>query len=127
MKRRLLGLVGWVLVVLLSACSATEVAQMPPQQWQGLDIELQTRPTQITAGMNEFLIIATSPRGIPGSDMVVSLGRHPDGPWSQAIQDGHTGVYRRAYFIKSGQQSIMLQLVRGEDKTVLVFELLWPE
>lgn len=128
MNSKVLRLTCWLLMVwLLQACSDAGVAQMPSQQWQDLNIILQTRPTQLEPGMTEFLIIATTPRGLPGHDMVVSLGRTTAGPWSQAIQDGHSGVYRRAFFIQAGQPSVMLQLRQGKDKTVLTYPLLWPE
>jgi len=116
-----------LLTLLLPACSDVDMPQMPSQQWQELDIALQSRPSPLQTGMNEFWIIATNPRGLPGDDMVVSLGKSRNGPWSQAIQDGHSGVYRRAVRISAGQYSVMLQLRRGRDQTVLEFPLLWPK
>jgi len=105
-----------LLTLLLPACSDVDMPQMPSQQWQELDIALQSRPSPLQTGMNEFWIIATNPRG-----------KSRNGPWSQAIQDGHSGVYRRAVRISAGQYSVMLQLRRGRDQTVLEFPLLWPK
>jgi len=115
-----------VLAVLLQACSSdSDGPSLPPQQWQDLTIMVQTRPLQVRPGMNEFLIIATTRRGLPGDDMVVSLRTSTLEPWSQSIQDGHSGVYRRAINIRAAQRSILLQLKRGNEQTVLEFPLSW--
>jgi len=114
-----------LVVLLLQACSDRDVPRMPAQQWQELNIVLQTRPLQLRPGMNEFLVIATDNRGLPGDDMVVSLRTNAAEPWSQSIQDGHSGVYRRAIKVRAGQRSVMLQLKRGKEQTVLEYPLLW--
>jgi hypothetical protein len=116
----LLGMVA----LLLQACSGSDLPQLPPQQWQDLSILLETRPVQVRPGMNEFLIIATTPRGLPGDDMVVSLRMSNQDAWSQAIQDGHSGVFRRAIIVNSGQRNVFVQLKRRGNSGVLTFPLL---
>jgi len=113
--------------LLLQACSDSDVPRLPPQQWQGLEIVLETRPLRVRPGMNEFLVIATTPRGLPGHDMVVSLRMSAKDDWHQTIQDGHSGVFRRAIKVGPGQGSVFVQLKRGEEFTVLEFPLLLLE
>jgi len=116
-------LFGLTLVLFLSACSDPNVPKSPPQYWQGLEIVLETRPQVVTPGMNEFLVIITDKRGLPGSDLVVSLRTSETAAWSQAIQDGHSGVFRRAVRLASGQEGVFVQLKRAKDEVELLFPL----
>ena len=113
----------WV-ILLLPGCSDDALPQRPPQHWQDLDIVVETRPVQVRTGMNEFLLIATTARGLPGDDMVVSLRSSVGDDWLQTIQDGHSGVYRRAINVVAEQQSVQVQLIRGDARTVLEFPLM---
>jgi len=110
-------------IQVLQACGGTDVPQIPPQHWQDLEIVVETRPVQVRSGMTEFLVIATDERGLPGHEMVVSLRMTAAEPWSQAIQDGHSGVFRRAVRVEAGQLTVQVQLRRGESVTVLEFPL----
>jgi len=112
------------LVLALPGCSDNQAPLRPPQHWQDLEIALETRPVQVRTGMNEFLLIATTARGLPGSDMIVSLRMTAADVWHQTIQDGHSGVFRRAIRVGANQQSVQVQLIRGDEQTVLEFPLL---
>lgn len=93
MRTWILGL----LVVFLSGCSGPDPRyQMAPQKWNDVVIKVESRPTPIRAGMNEFLVLATLERGKPVHDLIISLRADANAEWQQAIQDGHSGVYRRA-------------------------------
>ena len=118
-------LLGFVL--LLQGCSDDGAPRRQPQHWQDLEIVLESRPLQVRRGMNEFLIIATTARGLPGQDMVVSLRMTDGDEWYQTIQDGHSGVFRRAIRVRNGQDTIQVQLRRGGEQTVLEFPLLWAK
>ncbi len=116
-------------VLCLSACSAPEeYVPIPVQNWDGTLIEIQTRPAPVSAGMNEFLVIATLERGKPVHDLIVSLRASDAQEWKQAIQDGHSGVYRKAVMVPKGARYIYVDLrkKRSEDATELKFDL-YPE
>ncbi len=116
-----------LITALLSACSEPDPRfQIAPQQWNGIVVEVESRPAPVRPGMNEFLIIATLERGKPVSDLVVSLRAESDGEWQQAIQDGHSGVYRRALRVP-GTPSLFVQLrkTRADEEVVLEFPLVY--
>ena len=73
--------------------------------------------------MNEFIIIATQPRGLPVDDLRVMIRLSDDEPWRQAIQDGETGVFRRALAFREGERVLQVQLRTGSDTGVLRFLL----
>lgn len=118
-----IGLVLWMAVV-LSACSPAVENPIAPQEWDGVVFEIQTRPTVLKAGMNEFLVLATEPRGRPVHDLVVSLRMDEADPWRQAIQDGHSGVYRRALGVPPSATSVSISVRRK--KTEHGAELTFP-
>ncbi len=112
-----------IVLLLLQACSAGDVPRIPPQHWQDVEIAVETRPLQVRPGMNEFLVIATNARGLPAHDMVVSLRMDQADPWSQTIQDGHSGVFRRAINVKVGQENVFVQLRREVEEITLEYSL----
>ncbi len=89
--------------LLLAACSAPEGGyQIPAQKWEDVVIKVESQPAPVVAGMNEFLVLATLERGKPVHDLIVSLRSGEEQPWHQAIQDGHSGVYRKAIDVPAG-------------------------
>ncbi len=121
---------GWIIglvVVLLSACSEPDPRyQMAAQKWDDVVIKVESRPTPVRVGTNEFLILATLERGKPVHDLIISLRAEVDDDWQQAIQDGHSGVYRRALRIP-GTPTLYVQLRKkmSEKETVLEFPLVY--
>lgn len=113
-------------VLLLGACGADE-ARLPVQEWRGVTLGVETRPAPVVMGMNEFLISATrAPRG-PAFDLVVSIRMRDNDSWTQAIQDGRTGVYRRALAVRvPGAHTLQVQVKRAGQETVLNFALPEP-
>jgi hypothetical protein len=108
----------------LVACgSGNDAAAPPPQQWGNAAIAVQTRPMPPRVGMNEFLVIGTKAGGKPAWDMVVMLRTDDDEGWRQAIQDGESGVYRKALPLDAGQQALHVKLRRGSEETVLEFPI----
>ena len=120
---------GWLvgtaaLLLLLSACSKDDIPRYPPQIWEDITVEVETRPTRITRGMIEFLVIATRPPRRPAHDLIVSIRINDKGKWHQAIQDGHVGVYRRAIFVNDPQRDVLVvKLQRDEREGILYFPL----
>ena len=124
--------VSCLLLILLglTACADESAVRLGPQQWQDTQFVVESRPSPIRVGMNEFIVIATRERGRPGVGLVVSLRVNNEGDWHQAIQDGFTGVYRRAVKIDNPQTDVLSVQVRrsrpkqGEDsETTLNFPL----
>jgi len=108
-------------VVLLAACGADE-ARLSVQEWQGVTIGVETRPAPVVMGMNEFLISARGARGAV-YDLLVFIRMGDDKPWTQAIQDGRTGVYRRALEVQGAGLTLQVQVKRAGQETVLSFAL----
>lgn len=117
------------MALLLAACGAPEgVYQIPAQKWGDTVIKVESQPAPVVAGMNEFLVLATLERGRPVHDLVVSLRSSDEQPWQQAIQDGFSGVYRKAINVPAGVTQLQVQLrkKRTEDEVVLTFPLFPP-
>lgn len=117
------GVLVAVAALLLAACSGGSQYDPTPQKWLGNAIAVQTRPAPVEAGMNEFIIIATQPRGLPVEDLRVMIRLSDDEPWRQAIEDGATGVFRRALALREGERVLQVQLRSGSDTGVLRFLL----
>ncbi len=120
---------AWIVAGLalgLAACGAPPAEYViPAQKWNDVVIEVETRPIPPKVGMNEFLILTTLERGKPVPDLLVSLRTDPQGEWRQAIQDGHSGVHRRAIPIQSVPATLYLELrrKRTDEKVELEFPL----
>jgi len=114
---------------LLSACSTEQSVILGPQQWQELGFRVEARPSPLRVGMNEFLVIASDGKYKPGVGLVVMLRASENEEWRQAIQDGYTGVYRRAVKVDdpaTQSLSVHVRRVKGDnkgDETVLLFPL----
>jgi len=115
------------IALLLFACTGGSQYDPVPQKWLGNAVAVQTRPAPVEAGMNEFIIIATQPRGLPVGELRVMIRLSDDEPWRQAIEDGETGVFRRALALREGERVLQVQLRKGSDTGVLRFLLPQPE
>ncbi|MDQ6966367.1 MAG: hypothetical protein Q9M23_05545 [Mariprofundaceae bacterium] len=120
MKRGML--IGFVL--LLAACSPDVPEWTAPQQaWNDLAIRIETRPTVVRPGMNEFLVIANRKQRGFSSDLMVDV-RTENSPWKQAMPDGALGIYRRALPVKDVQHDhLYVRLVRQGEQHEMIFEL----
>lgn len=106
----------------LAACTGGKgEATLPAQHWGDVSVAVEFRPTPLRAGMNEFIVVATHADRTRAHDMVVALRSDPDVAWQQAIQDGKTGVYRRAVPLRAGEQILYVRLSRSLEETVLEF------
>lgn len=114
-------------VAILAACEAGSSGAIPAQEWQGMEVRVESRPNPPRVGMNEFLVMVTDRRGRPGYDWVISLRASDQDEWKQAIEDGQVGVYRRAVKVEEGvAPTLQVQLRRGTVSEVLYFDLLPP-
>lgn len=111
-----------VLCLLLTACGAE--SRLPTQVWQDVTVGLETRPAPVVAGMNEFLVSAVRATGAAEYNLLVFIRMDDEQPWVQAIQDGHTGVFRRAVAVRGEAPHVLrVRLVREGQEVVLGFEL----
>ncbi len=108
------GLLFWLtLSLLLAACSedyAPGSNAILPQYFDGIQLRLESRPEPVRAGMNEFLVIATTKRGLAAYNMVISLRTREQSEWRQAIEDGESGVYRRALLLRRGDNALLVEV-----------------
>ena len=121
-------------VFLLMSCT-TEIPTTSVKQWDEYTFRLEARPPIIEKGMMEFLTISDFEGNIRGWDLVVYYRMGPTGRWVQAIQDGHTGVYRRALMVSDPETDVLYVHVKKNqtleqkskkvkrDETVLQFPL----
>jgi hypothetical protein len=110
-------------VVWLVACGGG-AAPLPAQEWQDISVIVEPHPHPPVAGMNEFIIIANHRDGLPLYDAVISIRLNDQGEWKQAIQDGRTGVYRRAHAVQEPASDVLSVRIKKPDaETVLYFPL----
>ena len=119
----------WIALVfsmagILPACSDGPDVIIPPQKWEGMDVRVESRPSPPRTGMNEFIVMLTGERGRPIYDVIVSLRTDDHDAWTQAIQDGQLGIYRRAVEVEPGSRSILQVQIKGSNtESVLRFPL----
>jgi len=106
-----------VLSGLLLACAGDEAVLLGPQAWDEASFIVESRPSPIRRGMTEFIVIATRGKSRPGVGFVVSLRASEDREWRQAIQDGYTGVYRRAVWVEEPLGGRLAVHVKKKDGT----------
>jgi len=105
-----------LLVLTLGACT-TEIPTTPPQAWGEYSFRLESRPPVVKKGMNEFLLIGNFGERKRAVDLITSFRIGPTGKWSQAIQDGHTGVYRKAMnVVDPGSDVLYVHVKKRNDK-----------
>ncbi|WP_455216669.1 hypothetical protein [Kaarinaea lacus] len=130
MKRPVLPALFFV-VLFLAGCGSEQAISLGPQNWSDLEFIVEARPTPIRSGMTEFIVIASREKVKPGTGIVVSLRLDEKAEWTQAIQDGFTGVYRRAVRVNNPLTDILAVHVRkvvqgnngNEGETILYFPL----
>jgi hypothetical protein len=119
MKARVIGM-----ILLLSAGGCGEAADIPSQHWQDMTIHVESRPSPPRPGMNEFLVIATDTNGKPGYDLFILLRASDQDRWTEAIEDGQEGVYRRAVKVEPGRHpELQVKIRRDNEGTILHFPL----
>jgi len=113
--------------LLLSACSADEHAWSPAaQSWQDMSIRVETQPSPVRQGMNEFILIANRQQRGFVNDLLVQV-RTEDSGWRQAIPDGALGVFRKALPVRDVQNDhLYVRLTRRGRQGEMTFALAPP-
>ncbi|HKI61084.1 MAG TPA: hypothetical protein VKA31_02215 [Mariprofundaceae bacterium] len=110
--------------LLLISCGDEKAWAPPAQSWQDLSIRIETRPTVIRPGMNEFLVIANRQQRGFTNDLMVDVRTEQSGGWKQAMPDGALGVYRKALPVSDIQHDhLYVRLQRRGEDGELVFAL----
>jgi hypothetical protein len=91
-----------------------------------IEILVEIRPGAPTVGMNEFLVMATQKNRLAASKYIVSIKLKGDEQWRQAIQDGATGVYRRAIRVNDPVNDVLMVQLADKDGKQPVAELGFP-
>lgn len=104
----LLFVVSWGLI----GCADEQAVRLGPQQWSDLQIVVEARPSPVRVGMNEFIVIASREEYKPVVDLIVTIRTDEKTDWRQAIQDGYTGVYRRAVRVNNPKTDVLTVHVR---------------
>lgn len=123
MKALIVALLG----MMLWGCGSDVSDTLGQQRLGDMVIEVQCRPTPVTVGMNEFLVLATDVNGAPAHDLLVDLRVKDDEGWRQAIQDGFSGVYRKAVGVDSLDEHLQVRITRDGKETELRFPLTKPK
>ena len=105
-----------MLLLAVSGCADEKAIRLGPQQWQDLEFFVETRPSPVRRGMNEFIVIASRDVYKPGVGLIVTMRVDEKIEPRQAIQDGFTGVYRRAVLVKNPQTDVLAVHVRRDKK-----------
>jgi len=113
----------FMVIYLVSGCSDNGPSFLPAQFWGETEVVVETRPAPVVVGSNEFLVIASEPNNQPSDNIVVSLRMKKGDSWKQAIQDGGTGVYRKAMVVRASSKNVFVRLRRDGEVTVLSFPL----
>lgn len=108
----------------LGACNEEPAYILGPQLYKDVEVIVDVRPGAPRVGMNEFIIVATHKNGLPGHLFIVSIKLEGTQEWHQSIQDGHSGVYRRALRVNDPKKDVLLvQLQQENEEGILSFPL----
>ena len=109
-----------------SGCGRGGAYILPHQTWNKTEFVVEVRPGAPRVGMNEFVVIATQLDGVPGYNYVITIKTNLNANASQMIQDGHSGVYRRAIEIKDPANEVLLVDIVQKPGSDLKTELRFP-
>jgi len=115
-----------ILSSLVVGCGKGDSYILSPQQWNDTEFVVEIRPGAPRQGMNEFVVIATDTKGVPGYNYVVSIKMTGSEHWAQMIQDGHSGVYRRAISVHDPVNDVLAVQIQHKADTELHAELQFP-
>ena len=115
-----------VLVTIISGCGRESAYLLPPQVWNDTEFLVEIRPGAPRVGMNEFVVISTQTDGKPGYTYVITIKTNLSDGSSQMIQDGHSGVYRRAIQVQDPASEILIVQIVHSQETDLKTELQFP-
>ncbi|MDH3325216.1 MAG: hypothetical protein OEM38_00700 [Gammaproteobacteria bacterium] len=111
-----------LVLIALSVSCTNEIPTTQFQEWGEYSFRLESRPPHVKPGMNEFLLIGNFKKKFRAYDLIVSYRMGPAGKWSQAIQDGNTGVYRKAMRVKNVETDVLFVYVKQNKKIKMTDE-----
>jgi len=120
--RRLVSL----LFLLLVGCGRDSAYLLAPQIWNETEFMVEIRPGKPRVGMNEFVVISTKTDGKPAYNYIISIRSSSVDAASQMIQDGHTGVYRRAIEVKDPDTDTLIMQIAEKSEIEVKTELRFP-
>lgn len=86
-------------------------------------MSIETQPTPIRQGMNEFILIANHQQRGFVNDLLVEVHTEQSG-WKQAIPDGALGVFRKALPVQNVQHDhLYVRLTRRGKHHEMIFSL----
>jgi len=124
--REALGGIALCALPLLGSCAGEDAPPLARLQWGAIDVMVETRPSPPEPGNTEVLVLLTGSHREPIHDALIDLRARPDAPWVQAIQDGHTGAYRRAVSMPAqiAGANLTLRLRRGPNEETFLVPLI---
>jgi len=119
-------IIAALMILTLYGCGGGDAYLLGPQMHNDVEILVEIRPGAPKVGMNEFLVMATQKNRLPASNYIVSIKLQTDTEWRQAIQDGATGVYRRAIRINNPSSDVLMVQLLSKDGKQPAVELSFP-
>jgi len=117
-----------LLISFLFVASCTnEIPTTQFQEWGEYSFRLESRPPHVKPGMNEFLLVGNFKKKFRAYDLIVYYRMGPTGKWNQAIQDGHTGVYRKALRVTNVETDVLYVHVKQNKKKQMTDEPMGEE
>ena len=115
-----------VVLFVVSACDRRGAYILPPQSWNDTEFLVEIRPGAPRPGMNEFVVISTQTDGVPGFNYIITITTDMNDKESQMIQDGHSGVYRRAIAVNDPANEVLLVKIVHKKEIEKNTELRYP-
>lgn len=126
MKLIKIYLVLFLTVLSMVGCGQGDAFLLGPKWIDDVHVIVEIRPGAPTVGMNEFLVIATQKDRRPAHQYIVSIKMKNANQWRQSIQDGESGVYRRAIRVIDPIKDVLLVKFESKDGSDKVVELIFP-
>lgn len=115
-----------ILLNIVSACGRGEAYLLPPQTWNNTEFMVEIRPGAPSKGMNEFVVLSTQTDGVPGYNYIITLSTDLNDKASQMIQDGRSGVYRRAIEVTDPLNEVLIVHIADKKEVGSQTELRFP-
>lgn len=114
----------FIALLFICSCSNEDAYILGPQLYKDVEVIVDIRPGVPRVGMNEFIVVATNKDQRPAHEFIISIKLKGADEWHQSIQDGHSGVYRRALRVNDPVNDVLqVQLQNGDDIGLLSFPL----
>jgi hypothetical protein len=117
----------WLLLLIgTSGCNSSVAYILPPQIWNDTEFLVEIGSGGPRKGMNEFLVIVTQTDRVPGYTYIITIKTKASKKWSQMIQDGHSGVYRRAIAVMDPENDVLVVQLEHTKEVNLKTTLFYP-